>query len=295
MESAAIKLSTWELMKRWITRITAPDRWLRDRLAEVKVQLPKVDFDAMDERLPWWEYQAFARSIAPPPFNPSPDDPLPQFGAFVECDDEFSDRRTLDVRDLYGISASASHIVPLSALSRTWSVNDILAKRQDVEGLVREVLHGTYDCVAKDGQPVRVVEQEWDGRLYVANSGGSHRFAAIWRWHHEQKQPLMLDCTISKARLSPATLDAVARNRYWLLAVEAPWNLRLLLNLAGDQSLIADAQGRDSGITVRDLGYGECCVAYPRLHPQASVLDDWLVDGFALDLSATVLRLARRP
>jgi hypothetical protein len=55
-----------------------------------------------------------------------------------------------------------------------------------------------------------------------------------------------MDCTISKARLSPATLDAVIRNRYWLLAVEAPWNLRLLLNLAGDQSLIADTQGRYS-------------------------------------------------
>jgi hypothetical protein len=294
MESVAFQPSTWELFKRWITRIIAPDRWLRDRLAEVKVQLPKVDFDAMDERLPWWEYQAFARSIAPS-FSRSPADPLPQFGAFVECEDDYPERRMLDVREIYGIIASKSHIVPLSALSRTWSVNDILAERQDVEGLVREVLHGTFDCVAEDGEPVRVVEQEWDGRLYVANSGGSHRFAAIWRWHREHEQPLMMDCTIAKARLYPATLDAVTRNRYWLLTVEAPWNLQLLLNLAGDQSLIAEAQGRYSGITVLGLGYGECCVAYPRLHPQASVLDDWLVDGLALDLSATVLRLARRP
>jgi hypothetical protein len=88
----------------------------------------------------------------------------------------------------------------------------------------------------------------------------------------------MMDCTISKARLSPATLDAVIRNRYWLLAVEAPWNLRLLLNLASDQSLIADTQGRYSGITVQDLGYGECCIAYPRfIRRQAFWTTGWLM------------------
>jgi hypothetical protein len=200
----------------------------------------------------------------------------------------------VDVRDIYGITASKSHIVPLSALSRTWSVDDILAERQDVEDLVRAVLQGNFDCVARNGQPVRVVEQEWDGRLYVSNDGGSHRFAAIWRWHREQERPLMMDCAISKARLSSSTLDAVTQNHYWILTVETPWTLQLLLDLAGDQSLIAEAQQRYSGIAVRDLGHGECCVAYPRLHPKASVLDDWLADGFALDLSSAVLQLARR-
>ena len=41
--------------------------------------------------------------------------------------------------------------MPLLAFSQTWSVNDILAERQGIEGLVRDVLHGTFDCVAKDG------------------------------------------------------------------------------------------------------------------------------------------------
>jgi hypothetical protein len=48
MESIATGLSTWERLNRWIRRIVAPDRWLRDRLAEVKVQLPKIDFDALE-------------------------------------------------------------------------------------------------------------------------------------------------------------------------------------------------------------------------------------------------------
>jgi len=54
MGSAVTEPSFWEPLKRWFARVTAPDRWLRDRLAEVKVRVPKVAFDAMEERLPWW-------------------------------------------------------------------------------------------------------------------------------------------------------------------------------------------------------------------------------------------------
>jgi hypothetical protein len=283
-----------------LTRIVAPQRWLRERLAQLEVQAPMVDWQAIDNGLPWHEYSRLARRIVPPA-RLDLGDPFCRFGPFVNVEN-VPDYRRLDMRDMFGICASKSHIVPLAELSQTASIDDILAER-DVKVLIDEVLYGSIDCVARAGQPVDVREQVWDGRLYVSNDGGSHRFAAIWRWHREQGQPLMKDCAVRGVSLAAGTVEAVASHRYWLLVLECEPEAYGILSVAGVRSLIPDHARKGRGIPLRFLdsdfvGGGqrspECCIAYPRNHPLAEVLDEWLEASPALDLSEVILKLAGR-
>ncbi len=274
--------------------LISPRRWLRDRLAELEVEPSSVDPREIDRKLPWHELDMVGREIKPPVPH-CKDDPFYYFGPIVDDEPTYSLSEQVDIRNIYGICASKSHIVPLASLGQTWSVNDILGKR-DVQKLIREVLHGTIDYVAREGDPVTVVRQAWDGRLYVVNSGGSHRFAAIWRWHREHEQPLMMDCIISTVRLSKVTLDAVAKRRYWLMRMHNIMEAIQILNAVGDRQLFSQ-HNRLDGIPIRflrTLGATECCVAYPREHPMADVVDAWLELSPALDLSAYILGLSRR-
>jgi hypothetical protein len=273
--------------------LISPRRWLRDRLAELEVEPSSVDPQEIDRKLPWHELDMVGREIKPPvPHRKA--DPFYYLGPIVDDELSYSLSEQVDIRNIYGICASKSHIVPLASLGQTRSVNDILAKR-DVQKLIREVLHGTIDYVAYEGDPVKVVRQAWDGRLYVVNSGGSHRFAAIWRWHREHERPLMMDCIISTAQLSKVTLNAVAKRRYWLMRLPDILEAIQILNAAGDRHLFSQ-HNRLDGIPVRFLGTLEatdCCVAYPREHPMADVVDAWLELSPALDLSAYILGLSR--
>ena len=277
--------------------LTSPRRWLQEQLTELEVEPSGVDPQEIDRKLPWLELSHLGRQIKPTvPHDKN--DPFEDLGPIVDDERCYSLSERLDLRGIYGICNSKSSIVPLALLSQTLSVSDILAKH-DVQKLIQEVLHGTIDYVAAKGNPVQVVRQAWDGRLYVANSGGSHRFATIWRWHREHKQPLMIDCAISTARLSEVTLSAVRRRRYWLMRLQHDIKARQVLNAAGDRRLVSQRK-RPGGIPLRFLltpgerinRTTECCIAYSREHPMTDVVDAWLGSNPALDLSAYILGLA---
>jgi hypothetical protein len=110
----------------------------------------------------------------------------------------------------------------------------------------------------------------------------------------------MMDCIISTARLSKVTLDAVAKRRYWLMRMRNITEAIQILNAAGGRHLFSQ-HNRLNGIPIRFLltlgkrncGATECCVAYPREHPMADVVDAWLELSPALDLSAYILGLSR--
>ncbi len=203
--------------------LISPRRWLQRRLAGLNVEASGFDPAAIDRKLPWCEIEALARRINPAPTYVQAR-PFSELGSIVDLDWTDLMREWLDVRDIYGVSASGSHIFPLADLSRTSIVDDIVTKA-DIQKAVTEVLHGTSDCVARKDTPVEVLRQAWDGRLYVRNNGGSHR-AAIWRWHRERQKLLMMDCAVATARLSEGTLNAVRRYRFWLMtlrnALEVP-------------------------------------------------------------------------
>ncbi|WP_137179237.1 DUF6685 family protein [Roseomonas sp. AR75] len=285
-----------------LKRIAFPARWLEKQLAGFKVGDPRIDWDSMANACPWREYQHLALSLRPP-VEVVNGDPFFRFGPFVD-ETETPQRRHLDIREVYGITASKSHIVPLERLSATTSIDDILAKR-DVRDLIAEVLHGQSDCVARAGEPIHITEQDWDGRLYVLNSGGSHRFAAIWRWHRQYDLPLKMDCSVTSARISPATLEAVAETRYWLLATTPRRSegrrafLDDILHSASDRSLIPYGRRQAGGIAVRHIALPGApghrsidAVAYSRKHPLAEVVNRWLEGSPATDLSAAVMRIA---
>ena len=229
----------------------------------------------------WLELQRLGGLIAPRSAAADTEDLILSFGEIVKRGTKEVPRR-LDLRSMHGISASKSHIVPLSALSHTSGVEKIMVTR-DVQDLIGEVLHGFSDYVARGDEPVRVDEQEWDGRLYVVNNGGGHRFAAIWRWHREHDKPLVWDCAVTTHTLDPDTIQAVTRNHYWLADFDDCLSVHELLAMVGVRSLFADRQRAQDSVPIRGLRsdftpfHHPCfCLAYPRDHPFQPVLSDWL-------------------
>jgi hypothetical protein len=281
----------WSTLK----RMGQPEAWLTEQLARFEISAPDVDLKGMANELPWQRYQQLSRLIVPG-YQRHPGTIFRRFGPFVTIDPQ-RQARTIDIRDVYGISASKSHIVPLQRLSRTWSVVDILSKHE-VDALIPAVLHGSTDCVAQAGQPVSIMEQAWDGRLYVRNSGGSHRFGTIWRWYRENERPLLMDCSVETARIASETLEAVEEYRYWLRSIGSDlFEFVGVLSSAGDRSLFPDRHQLNGSIAIRPLGAGSglssaYCVAYRRSHPLASVMDERLEASSALDLAAAVQMIA---
>jgi hypothetical protein len=109
-------------------RVISPSRWLRDRLAALEVKSSWVDPNEIDQKLPWRELRLLGRQFKPYlPYRR--DNPFPDLGPIVDEEDSYSLSEQVDIRDIYGVCASKSHIVPLARLSQTWTVDDILAKR----------------------------------------------------------------------------------------------------------------------------------------------------------------------
>ncbi|WP_431271792.1 DUF6685 family protein [Dankookia sp. P2] len=285
-------------------RMIFPDRWLEKRLANFQVSAPGVDWSLLERLCPWREYQHLARCIRPR-FELFDGDPFCRFGPLVD-ETSTPHRRAIDIRDMYGISASKSHIVPLDELSDLIDMHRMFEHRT-VADCVMEVLHGSFDCVAREGEPVRVIKQQWDGRHYVCNIGGSHRFAALWRWHRENSCGLTMDCAVTTVTLSPATLAAVRDVQYWLL--ESTWKdvsrsqifLDDVMCQASDRSWVPDRRNRRPGLAARGVHVWQhrdrreglvMCVAVPRTHPMAGVIERWLEGTAAVDLSAAVMQIS---
>jgi hypothetical protein len=86
-----------------------------------------LDWQAIDRQLPWHQLSLLAKRIKPRVATGA-DDPFARFGPIVDDEQCYSLRRQVDIRDVYGICASKSHIVPLAILSQT-RCGDILACR----------------------------------------------------------------------------------------------------------------------------------------------------------------------
>jgi hypothetical protein len=80
----------------------------------------------------------------------------------------------------------------------------ISAYSNRVEELAEKVLNGTVDCAVYKGRPAKIVRQEWDGVMWLANDGGSHRSAAVWHIDREQgRERLLPAARVTTNSLSP--------------------------------------------------------------------------------------------
>src|SRR4051794_10208791 len=73
------------------TRAASPRRWLASRLAELKVNPPRLDWGGIDRKLPWHELGLLADRVRPTmPRNGT--DPFYALGPIVESEREYATR-----------------------------------------------------------------------------------------------------------------------------------------------------------------------------------------------------------
>lgn len=183
-----------------------------------------------------------------------------------------------DILNVAGIEASKSGLWALKDFRPKidwWRICTKYPSRDDLE---RAVLEGDYDCVTKPGEPVQIWLQEWDGVATVMNSGGGHRFAALWIWHQDHRESLPMAARVTRFQLNPKCVELAQSHLLWLVRApeDVPWWVEALLG---------------HGIEDYPTGHGRC-YAYPR----TSFLEPLFARVFTrlggFDLSNFVLKLA---
>lgn len=123
-----------------------------------------------------------------------------------------------DISDVTGLSASKSDLYRFFTLEQmAEQACQGLIQDQSQEGLVNNlnwpeigIVHGSSDFM---------VQYAWDDRLYLANSGGSHHFAAARHIAMQLQQPVTLQCRLVRYSLD-AEATAQLNRDYAIYAVD---------------------------------------------------------------------------
>ncbi|TAN57267.1 MAG: hypothetical protein EPN26_02700 [Rhodospirillales bacterium] len=255
-----------------------PTAWLRKALAQVDLGPPEKQYDLQDR-----EDQVYFRYILPLAIvekTQSRNAPIYAIGKLVE-ESNTSNIEVLDIRQLYGLSASKSNPRTLRGMAAKIDFERLFQSYRDIDAVAASVIGATSDCVSLLGQPVQVYRQAWDGRMYIGQEGGgSHRFSAVWRWHTERQIPRMLDCDVREIRPTARAIAAASQYRYWFCSS--------LANL----SFLPDGPfSKPTGIMIQAVSRNASTqlVACPRGHRQESILNGAMRTAGAVDLSAFIL------
>ncbi len=266
-----------------LKRMLMPRRWLRLLQSQCELKAPTAKFLDFEDvkNIPTYQFRSIGSWIRRESgyFRQS----LQSFGRFVDVDNATKIRENIDIREFYGVSATKSATLPLHILSKKISMAKLLAEYGNIDAVAKAVIGGFIDCVSREGDPVEAIRQAWDGRLYVLNDGGSHRFSAVWRWHQEHDAARILDCAVRTVSVSAETVEAATSNQYWMC------------DSAGERSL-HDLERTGfhirTGIDVYRLIEPTYIVGYPRSHPIARHIDSMMATVGALDFSSFVLMLS---
>jgi hypothetical protein len=186
----------------------------------------------------------------------------------------------IDIRSIYGLTNSASTPRTLAGIGAEIDFEHLFRRYPSIDHIAASVVDAHDDCVSLRGHPIRILRQDWDGRMYVDQGGGSHRFSAVWRWHTERGIPRMLDCEVRRVALTLQAHEAALRNRYWFCS--SPKCLYPLERSAFEVK---------SGIQVQQahMGSRTWLIACPRGHRLERTFEAAMATNRAADLSKLIL------
>lgn len=105
----------------------------------------------------------------------------------------------ISLRTVEGCIASKSQMTSFKKMAQLpWLARKTADNKDNVETLADKVLNGRSDCVKYHNRNAHIYRQEWDGRIWFANDGGSHRTTSVWAIDHENKFDRMLNSDITE-------------------------------------------------------------------------------------------------
>lgn len=110
-------------------------------------------------------------------------------------------------------STSFAEMAQIPWLSQ--KTNEIRFKN-DLEPLFDAVFNGSYDCVAKADENPRIFRQEWDRKMWFANSGGSHRTTTLWELDRINHYPRKIMCDVVDFSVSPDARKIAEENSIFI-------------------------------------------------------------------------------
>lgn len=99
-----------------------------------------------------------------------------------------------------------------------------------VEELADQVLNGTFDCAIYKGKPAKIVRQEWDSNMWLANDGGSHRSCAVWHIDKEQGNTRSLTAHVTTTSISPEFRNICHDHSIWLFKIQSHPDIHELIS-----------------------------------------------------------------
>jgi len=154
----------------------------------------------------------------------------------------------------------------------------INAFRGRVEELAEQVLNGSFDCAVYKGRPAKIIRQEWNGEMWLANDGGSHRSAAVWHIDQEQGRERLLTARVTTNSLSHHFLEQCKNYSIWLFKFQSkPEDIELSSELRRCGILLsAQSDGQFFG-TPNDY-----CIIVRKDNPHHELIASYMRNAFHL-------------
>jgi len=135
---------------------------------------------------------------------------------FTECKQT---SEALDITEVLGCTASRSPHTEFEQISQLPIHKSRQKQAPDIDEiseLYELSFNGMGDCISRRGSLASVWRQEWDGKQWYANSGGSHKATALWEYATKGYDVPKVDCEVSVFDFSPHIKNWAKNNKMWV-------------------------------------------------------------------------------
>lgn len=201
---------------------------------------------------------------------------------------------TVSFGEIQGCLSSKSHVTdflrmldhPKSSANVRFHIN---AYTDRVEELADKVLNGTTDYAVAKGKPAEIMQQAWDNRMWLANSGGSHRSAAVWHLDRAHGHERILPAVIDTHSISADFQALCTTHSIWMFKPDKPAALHAHKAAFKGSGLLLSQQE----VTPIEPIPQDWCLIVPKSDPRHAQLQSLMTNAF--DLSEWVNQAHAKP
>ncbi len=194
--------------------------------------------------------------------------------------------QVIDLRDMFGCCASKSPFADYNELANGLEVPE---NSQEANYIYKKVFQGRGDHIARHGENASVVQQAWDDNKWFVNEGGSHRSAALWRYHLQNNIARLIKCDVEHISVNPAFTKFSSNNDMWIFSVEDLDSFLEVFELT-HPSRDTKRNFSDINIKVLDSSSGHCSLVIPKTSECLKDISSLMKESNALNLSHWVLK-----
>ncbi len=135
--------------------------------------------------------------------------------------------------------------------------------KNDLSDFFDAVFNGSHDCVSRKDENPRVFRQDWDGKMWFANNGGSHRTTTLWELDRLNQYRRSIACDVVDFSISPDAKKIAEKNSIFIFHLEERTSLRDQRDLFKSLDILVDC---DENPAFADNDRPNCCIIISKTH-----------------------------